>query len=75
MLSPQGANWGLQSGYLWSGLTLIAGIIVYFQIPETKTRTFAELDELFDRRTSARKFAGTKTTTQETMELQRVDSV
>jgi hypothetical protein len=34
---------------------------VYFTIPETKGRSYIELDELFERRISARQFEATET--------------
>lgn len=35
-------------------------VYTYFRVPEPQGRTFAELDLLFERRVSARKFASTK---------------
>ena len=35
-------------------------IYTYFRVPEPRGRTFAELDVLFDRRVSARKFSETE---------------
>lgn len=35
-------------------------ILVWFLVPETKGRTFAELDELFERKVPAWKFATTQ---------------
>lgn len=40
-------------------------ILIWTLVPETKGRTFAELDELFDRKIPAWKFAKTKTSVQE----------
>jgi SP family general alpha glucoside:H+ symporter-like MFS transporter len=34
---------------------------MYFIVPEVRGRTYEELDELFDARVPARKFASTKT--------------
>ncbi|KAF4967390.1 hypothetical protein FSARC_5048 [Fusarium sarcochroum] len=50
--------------FFWAGTgTLVYGFICFF-VPETKGRTFAELDELFDRHIPAWKFATTKTAAQ-----------
>jgi hypothetical protein len=62
MLANPGANWGLYIGYFWAGLTAVAWTMLYFFVPETKGRTWNELDELFERKIPARKFASTKTT-------------
>ena len=34
---------------------------MFFFVPETKGRTYQELDELFEKKTPTRKFAQTKT--------------
>lgn len=47
---------------LFYASTCFVGLVLaYFTIPETKGRTYSELDELFERRISSRKFAETKT--------------
>ena len=61
MLANPGANWGLQIGYFWCGLTCVSLVIIYFFIPETKGRTYSELDELFEKKVPARKFKTTET--------------
>jgi MFS family permease len=61
MLANPGANWGLKIGYLFSGLTVVGLIVIYLTIPETRARTYSELDELFERRIPANRFATTKT--------------
>lgn len=50
-------NWGGKAGFFWGGVSLLALVWVFFRLPEPKNRTYAELDALFERRTSARKFA------------------
>lgn len=42
------------------GICFLCIIYTYFRIPEPRGRTFAELDVLFERRVSARKFASTE---------------
>ncbi|KAJ3542353.1 hypothetical protein NM208_g4149 [Fusarium decemcellulare] len=51
--------------FFWAGTGSLVYILVWFLVPETKGRTFAELDELFDRGIPAWKFAKTKTTVQD----------
>lgn len=60
MLNPGEWNWGLYTGFFWAGFCFLCIIYVYFRVPEPAGRTFAELDLLFERRVSARKFAKTK---------------
>ncbi|KAF6818682.1 MFS alpha-glucoside [Colletotrichum plurivorum] len=51
--------------FFWVGTGSVVYVLVWFLVPETKGRSFAELDELFDRRIPAWKFAETKTSVQE----------
>jgi SP family general alpha glucoside:H+ symporter-like MFS transporter len=44
----------------WAGSCFLCIIYTYFRIPEPRGRTFAELDLLFERGVSARKFATTE---------------
>ncbi|KAF9875232.1 MFS alpha-glucoside transporter [Colletotrichum karsti] len=50
-------NWGAKAGMFYFGLCLIWAVWIFFFLPETKNRTFAELDYLFQKKISARKFA------------------
>ncbi|KAM0719611.1 hypothetical protein Q7P37_003741 [Cladosporium fusiforme] len=59
MLNPSAWNWGNYAGFFWAGICFCCIIYTYFRLPEPRGRTFAELDLLFERRVSARKFAGT----------------
>ena len=65
LLSDQDAGWGVKIGLFFGGLSLLSIPPIYFYFPETKGRTFAELDELYERNIAPRKFASTKTTLQE----------
>lgn len=56
-----GAGWGIATAYFYAGTGAIALAIFFFTIPETKGRTYAALDELFERRIPARKFKQTPT--------------
>lgn len=59
MLNPQKGDLGGKCGYVWGATGLFCLIVAYFQLPEFKGRSYRELDILFNRRISARKFAKT----------------
>jgi SP family general alpha glucoside:H+ symporter-like MFS transporter len=59
MLSPNEWNWAGMTGFFYAGLTGLLITFMWFMLPETKDRTFAELDVLFENKVSARKFAET----------------
>jgi SP family general alpha glucoside:H+ symporter-like MFS transporter len=59
MLNPTAWNWGNYAGFFWAAICFCCVIYTYFRVPEPKGRTFAELDLLFERHVSARKFAST----------------
>lgn len=50
-------NWGAKAGMLYFGLCCIWAVWIFFFLPETKNRTFAELDYLFQKRVPARQFS------------------
>ena len=50
-------NWGARAGFFWAGSIALCLTWVFFRLPESTGRSFAELDLLFERRVSARKFA------------------
>lgn len=58
-LNPSAWGWGARTGFFWAGAAVLGWIFVYFCVPEPKGRTIAELDPLFERKVSARKFAKT----------------
>ncbi|KAF7192804.1 putative metabolite transport protein YwtG [Pseudocercospora fuligena] len=53
--------------FFWVGTGTLVYILVFLLVPETKGRSFAELDELFDRKIPAWKFAKTRTSVQDGM--------
>ncbi len=59
-MSNTEANWGAKTGFLFAGLGTLTVIWAFFYLPESKGRTFEELDLLFERKLPARKFASTK---------------
>jgi len=59
MLNPGAWNWGNYAGFFWAAICFCCIIYTYFRVPEPQGRSFAELDLLFERKVSARKFAST----------------
>ncbi|EGX88651.1 sugar transporter, putative [Cordyceps militaris CM01] len=57
MLNPTAWDWGAKSGLFFAGTSALCITWTYFRLPEPKGRTFGELDVLFERRVSARKFS------------------
>ncbi|KAL4931322.1 putative MFS alpha-glucoside transporter [Aspergillus undulatus] len=60
MVNPTAWDWGNFAGLFWGGICFLCIIYTFFRVPEPSGRTFAELDVLFERRVSARKFASTQ---------------
>lgn len=60
MLNPSAWNWSNYAGFFWAGICFFCIIYTYFRVPEPRGRSFAELDILFERKISARKFASTE---------------
>ncbi|CAI7623934.1 hypothetical protein N7533_011987 [Penicillium manginii] len=60
MLNPTAWDWGNYTGFFWGGICFLCIIYTYFRVPEPMGRSFAELDMLFEQKTSARKFADTQ---------------
>jgi SP family general alpha glucoside:H+ symporter-like MFS transporter len=56
MLNPTAWDWRGLAGFFWGGITLVLLCWSYFRLPESKGRTFAEMDILFERRVNARRF-------------------
>jgi hypothetical protein len=50
------ANLGGNIGWIFFGMGLLMLVLVYFDVPGTKGRTFEELDIMFARRVPARHF-------------------
>jgi len=57
LINPTEANLKGKAGFFWAGTALIAAVWAYFRLPEARGRTAEELDVLFHRNVSARKFA------------------
>jgi MFS transporter, SP family, general alpha glucoside:H+ symporter len=50
ILHPDEGNWKGKTGFLTGGCIVVFWIWTYFRLPETKNRTFAELDILFSKK-------------------------
>lgn len=59
LINPGEGNLKGKTGFFWFGTAFPTLVWAYFRLPETKDRTYEELDILFDRRISARKFSST----------------
>ncbi|CAI5758739.1 unnamed protein product [Candida verbasci] len=60
MLNPTAWNLGAKSSFVWAVICFISIIWCYCFLPETKGKTFAELDVLFRDKVGARKFKSTE---------------
>jgi SP family general alpha glucoside:H+ symporter-like MFS transporter len=56
MLNPTAWNWRGKTCFLWAGTCFCCYIWCYFRLPEPKGLTYLELDLLFEKKVSARKF-------------------
>ncbi|KAF9878182.1 MFS alpha-glucoside transporter [Colletotrichum karsti] len=60
MLNPTAGDWRGKTGFFWGGCALVFFVWTYFRLPETKNKTFEELDILFARRIKASQFSSYK---------------
>lgn len=56
MLNPTAGDWKGKTGFFWGAWAFIFFIWTFFRLPETKGKTFEELDILFSRKVKARDF-------------------
>ncbi|RYP28817.1 hypothetical protein DL767_007035 [Monosporascus sp. MG133] len=63
-INPEALNWGPKYGYIWAPSCIIAALWIYFFLPEVKGRSLEEIDEMFEARVPARKFASYRCTGQ-----------
>jgi SP family general alpha glucoside:H+ symporter-like MFS transporter len=56
MLNPTSGDWKGKTGFFWGGCAFAFFIWTFFRLPETKGRTFEELDILFANRVRTREF-------------------
>ncbi|TVY67545.1 Maltose permease MAL31 [Lachnellula suecica] len=55
-INPDALDWGPKYGYIWGASNVILVVWVYFFVPETKSRSLEQLDELFQKRVPTWKF-------------------
>lgn len=56
MLNSDQANWRGKAGFLFGGISAVCLVWCWVRLPESRGRTFEELDILFERKVPARKF-------------------
>lgn len=60
MISSTAWDWGARGALFYMGTCILATVWCYFRLPETKGRSFGEIEILFEQNTPARKFATTR---------------
>ncbi|KAI5200240.1 MFS hexose transporter [Aureobasidium subglaciale] len=60
MINPDEGNMGGKIAFVYGPLLLVVTIFIFFYYPETRGRTFLEIDELFRQRVKPRHFARTQ---------------
>ncbi|KAJ5624054.1 Maltose permease MAL61 [Penicillium lagena] len=60
MVQQTSWNWGAKSGFFYGGIMGLGLLWAYFRLPETKNRTFGEMDILFKNKVKARDFENTR---------------
>lgn len=56
MISPSSGNWRGKTGFFFGGISAIACAWCYWRLPETKGRTFEEMDIMFESKIPVRHF-------------------
>lgn len=74
MFNVNQANLGGKIGFIFGGFSIIVIVLLYFYLPETRFRTYEELDEMFAKRIPARDFATYVTEAQRTGEQAKTKS-
>ena len=59
LLNSTGWNVAGKCGYVWGSTAIVCWVMAYFFLPELKHRSYREIDILFNRKVSARKFKST----------------
>lgn len=59
MFNPDAGNLGGKVAFIFGGTTFFCFVGTWLFVPETKDRSVAEIDRLFQMGVSSRKFAGT----------------
>lgn len=58
LINPDQADARGKAGFVFGGLSLLCLVWAYFRVPETRGRTFHELDVMFENNVKARDFKG-----------------
>lgn len=56
MLNADEGDWRGKAGFLFGAISLVCYVWCFFRLPESKGRTFEELDILFERKVPPRQF-------------------
>jgi SP family general alpha glucoside:H+ symporter-like MFS transporter len=56
MINSDQGDWRGKTGFLFGGISLFCYVWCFYRLPESKGRTFEELDILFERKVPPRKF-------------------
>lgn len=56
MLNTEEANWGGKTGFLFGAISFVCLVWCHFRLPESRGRTYEELDILFQLKIPARQF-------------------
>ncbi|PCG97587.1 Major facilitator superfamily domain, general substrate transporter [Penicillium occitanis (nom. inval.)] len=56
MFNVGNADWGGKTAFFFTGLSFIAALVIFLEIPEMKNRTYVELDEMFEKHIPTRRF-------------------
>lgn len=56
MLNPTAGDWKGKAGFFWGGFSFVFFVWTFFRLPETKDKTFEEVDILFARGVKTRDF-------------------
>ncbi|KAK3363766.1 maltose porter [Lasiosphaeria hispida] len=59
MLNSTGVDLGGRCGYVWGATGFVCFVVAYFYLPETKGRSYREIDILFKRKVPARQWKKT----------------
>lgn len=59
MQSTTAWNWKAKAGFFWAGTGMLCIVWAFFRLPETKGRSFAEIDVLFAQKVPTREFSKT----------------
>lgn len=55
VVDTEGAGWGYDTAWLFSGLGSLVCAMVWFYVPEPSRRNYAEMDEMYANEVPARK--------------------